>query len=172
MGWLFSKRWCATDPDLVPDLFKYPELRWLDREGIQIIPMVLLAVACQLLGGLHGLVWAFGVSSILVWHGSFAVNSFAHLVGRKRYVTGDESRNSWLLALFTSGEGWHNNHHHYPGSAQQGFFWWQVDPTYYVLRLLQLLGLVWDLRDVPKKSLEGPLVPHPPAKVAMAKPVL
>jgi stearoyl-CoA desaturase (delta-9 desaturase) len=157
MGWLFSNRWHATDPKLVPDLYKYPELRFLDREGIQVIPFLAIAVGCFLVGGLHGLIWGFGVSSVMVWHGSFAINSFAHLIGRKRYVTTDESRNSWVLALLTTGEGWHNNHHHFPGSARQGFFWWEFDLTYYVLRVLELLGLVWDLRRVPEASLAGPL---------------
>ena len=158
IGWLFSKRWGSTDPTLIPDLYKYPELRWLDREGIQAIPIVAVALACLLLGGMHGLLWGFGVSSVMVWHGSFAINSFAHLVGRQRYVTADESRNSWILAILTAGEGWHNNHHHFPGSARQGFFWWEVDLTYYVLRVLELFGLVWDLRRVPDDLLAGPLL--------------
>jgi stearoyl-CoA desaturase (delta-9 desaturase) len=160
MGWLFSKRWSSTDPSLVPDLYQFPELRWLDREGIQVIPMVIVALACLLLGGLHGLLWGFGVSSVMVWHGSFAINSFAHLIGRQRYATTDESRNSWILAILTTGEGWHNNHHHFPSSARQGFFWWEVDLTYYVLRVLEMLGLIWDLRQVPESLLAGPLLPQ------------
>jgi stearoyl-CoA desaturase (delta-9 desaturase) len=158
MGWLFGNTWTTTDPKLVPDLYKFPELRWLDRTGIQILPTVALGLAFLLLGGAHGLLWGFGVSTVLVWHGSFAINSFAHRFGRQRYVTGDESRNSWILAILTTGEGWHNNHHHYPSSASQGFFWWEVDLTYYVLRGLELLGLVWDLRRVPEPMLAGPLV--------------
>jgi len=158
VGWLFSKRWSATDPTLIPDLTKYPELRLLDREGIQAIPIVAVALVCLFLGGIHGLLWGFGVSSIMLWHGSFAINSFAHLVGRQRYVTSDESRNSWILAILTTGEGWHNNHHHFPSSARQGFFWWEFDLTYYVLRGLELLGLVWDLRPVPEHLLAGPLI--------------
>ena len=158
MGWLFGGTWSVTDPKLVPDLYKFPELRWLDRPGIQILPAAVLGLAFLLLGDVHGLVWGFGVSTVLVWHGSFAINSFAHRFGSQRYVTGDESRNSWVLAILTTGEGWHNNHHHYPGSASQGFFWWEFDLTYYVLRGLELLGLVWDLRRVPERLLAGPLV--------------
>ena len=157
MGWLFSNRWHATDPKLVPDLYKYPELRWLDREGIQVIPFLLLALGCLLVGGIHGLVWGFGVSSVMVWHGSFAINSFAHLFGRRRYATADSSRNSFILAILTTGEGWHNNHHHFPGSARQGFFWWEFDLTYYVLRGLEVVGLVWNLQRVPPEFLAGPL---------------
>ncbi len=164
MGWLFSKRWNTTDPTLIPDLYKYPELRFLDREGIQAIPIIAVALLCLFLGGIHGLLWGFGVSSIFLWHGSFAINSFAHLVGRQRYVTSDESRNSWLLAILTTGEGWHNNHHHFPSSARQGFYWWEFDLTYYVLRGLELLGLVWDLRPVPEDLLAGPLITEPLAR--------
>jgi stearoyl-CoA desaturase (delta-9 desaturase) len=149
MGWLFADTWSSTDPKLVPDLQKFPELRWLDRPGIQHLPAVALALACLLLGGMPGLVSGFFVSTVMVWHGVFAVNSFAHRFGRQRYVTADESRNGWLLAILTCGEGWHNNHHHDSGSARQGFFWWEVDLAYYVLRGLALLGLVHNLRCVP-----------------------
>jgi stearoyl-CoA desaturase (delta-9 desaturase) len=158
MGWLFADTWNTTDPKLVPDLYKFPELRWLDRTGVELLPAIALGLTCLLLGGLHGLVWGFFVSTVMVWHGSFAINSFAHCFGRQRYVTGDESRNHWLLAILTCGEGWHNNHHHYPGSVRQGFFWWEVDLTYYALRGLELLGLVWNLRRVPDRLLAGPLV--------------
>jgi stearoyl-CoA desaturase (delta-9 desaturase) len=80
----------------------------------------------------------------------------AHLYGRKRYETGDESRNSLVLAILTTGEGWHNNHHHYQSSANQGFLWWQVDVTYYLLRLMSLTGLIWDLRTPPPHVVEAP----------------
>ena len=148
----------TVEATLIPDLYKYPELRLLDRAGIHAIPMVAVALLCLFLGGIHGLLWGFGVSSIMLWHGSFAINSLAHLVGRQRYTTSDESRNSWILAILTTGEGWHNNHHHFPSSARQGFFWWEFDLTYCVLRGLELLGLVWDLRPVPERLLAGPLI--------------
>jgi stearoyl-CoA desaturase (Delta-9 desaturase) len=157
MGWLFADTWDSTDPKLVPDLYKFPELRWLDRTGVDVLPTIALALVCLFVGGLHGLVWGFFVSMVMVWHGSFAINSFAHVFGPRRYATGDESRNNWLLAILTCGEGWHNNHHHYPGSVRQGFFWWEVDLTFYVLRGLELLGLVWNLRGVPDRLLAGPL---------------
>jgi stearoyl-CoA desaturase (delta-9 desaturase) len=161
MGWLFADSWNSTDPKLVPDLCKFPELRWLDRNEVQLLPAVALALLCFFLGGLHGLVWGFFVSTVMLWHGSFAINSFAHKFGRQRYVTGDESRNHWLLAILMCGEGWHNNHHHYPGSVRQGFFWWEVDLTYYVLRGLEMLGLVWNLRHVPDHLRAGPLLASP-----------
>ena len=111
--------------------------------------MFALGLAFLLLGGPHAFVWGFLVSSVLVWHGSFAINSLAHLFGSRRYETSDDSRNSFLLALATTGEGWHNNHHRHPSSARQGFRWWEIDVTYYVLWLLARLGIVWDLRGPP-----------------------
>jgi stearoyl-CoA desaturase (delta-9 desaturase) len=149
VGWVLSSNWNKTDPAMVKDLVRFPELRFLNRGFMEVVPMVALALAFLLLGGIHAFVWGFLVSSVLLWHGSFAVNSLAHLFGRQRYETGDDSRNSFLLAVATTGEGWHNNHHRYPSSARQGFRWWEVDVTYYVLWLLARLGIVWDLRRPP-----------------------
>jgi stearoyl-CoA desaturase (delta-9 desaturase) len=106
-----------------------------------------------LAGGWGWLVWGFFVSTVLLWHGSFLVNSLAHVFGRRRYPTPDDSRNSFLMALLTLGEGWHNNHHHYMASARQGFFWWEIDVTYYLLKLLAWCGLVWELREPPPHVL-------------------
>jgi stearoyl-CoA desaturase (delta-9 desaturase) len=93
-------------------------------------------------------IWGFCVSTILVYHCTFAVNSIAHLWGTQRYNTKEESKNNFFVALLTFGEGWHNNHHHYPGSARQGFYWWEIDITYYILKLMSYIGLIWDLRTV------------------------
>jgi stearoyl-CoA desaturase (delta-9 desaturase) len=141
----------------VPDLAKYPELRFLNRPGINVLPSALLGLAFLLVGGLPGLIWGYMVSTVLLWHGSFAINSLTHMFGSRRYETKDNSRNHWLLAIITTGEGWHNNHHHYPSAANQGFFWWEVDLTYWVLRAWQSMGLIWDLRRPPADVLAGPL---------------
>ena len=95
------------------------------------------------------LVWGFFISTVVLVHATLSINSLAHRFGKQRYNTGDESRNNALLALLTLGEGWHNNHHHYPVSARQGFFWWELDISYYLLKGMARLGLVWDLRTVP-----------------------
>jgi stearoyl-CoA desaturase (Delta-9 desaturase) len=155
IGWVISPEWDRADPKLVSDLSKYPELRFLDRDIINMLPTVLLALAFLLLGGAHGLVWGYFVSTVLLWHGSFAINSLTHLFGKRRYATTDDSRNSFILALVTTGEGWHNNHHYYQSSANQGFRWWEIDLTYYVLRLLALCGLIWDLRRPPRAVVEA-----------------
>ena len=89
---------------------------------------------------------AFFLSTTALYHVTFAVNSIGHTVGRKRYETRDSSRNGFLLAMVTGGEGWHNNHHRYPTSERQGFYWWEIDVTHYVVTLLSWIGLVWDVR--------------------------
>ena len=99
--------------------------------------------------GWQMLVWGFFISTIACYHGTYTINSLSHVFGKQRYRTGDESRNNWFLALITLGEGWHNNHHHYPSSARQGFYWWEVDITYYMLKVMSWLGIIWDLRAVP-----------------------
>jgi stearoyl-CoA desaturase (delta-9 desaturase) len=156
VGWVLRSEWVGTDEGLVKDLSRYPELRFLNRSSLEIVPMAALGLGFLLVGGLPGFVWGFLVSSVLLWHGSFSINSLAHVFGRRRYATTDDSRNSLLLAIATTGEGWHNNHHHYPSSARQGFRWWQVDVTYYVLWLFARVGLVWDLRQPPPEITAEP----------------
>jgi stearoyl-CoA desaturase (delta-9 desaturase) len=99
---------------------------------------------------------------VLTYHGTFVINSLAHVFGKRRYATTDTSRNSLLLALITLGEGWHNNHHHYQSTANQGFFWWEIDISYYILRALSWVGLVHDLRTPPKHILDKQLVRDEP----------
>ena len=155
IGWIMGPQWDRTDRTMVSDLAKFPELRALDRQGLNILPTILLALAFLWIGGGHALVWGYFVSTVLLWHGSFAINSLAHLWGTRRYATSDDSRNNLFLALLTTGEGWHNNHHHYQSSANQGFRWWEIDVTFYVLRMLEALGLVWDLRRPSREVIEG-----------------
>jgi stearoyl-CoA desaturase (Delta-9 desaturase) len=153
VGWIFARERGEADYTLVRELARYPELRVLNR--VQNLPAVFLAVACYLAAGWEGLFVCFFLSTVLLYHGSFAINSLAHVWGTQRYATGDDSRNSWCLALLTMGEGWHNNHHYYQSATRQGFFWWEIDPTYYLLRLLSWCGLVWDLREPPCAVVEG-----------------
>jgi stearoyl-CoA desaturase (delta-9 desaturase) len=152
VGWILSDTYDKTELHLIRDFARYPELRWLDRN--HWVPPVTLAVSLFLIGGWGALVWGFFLSTVLLWHGSFTVNSLAHLFGRRRYPTTDTSRNNWWLAIITLGEGWHNNHHFYMASVRQGFFWWEVDVTYYVLKVLSWARIVWDLRVPPPHVLE------------------
>ena len=157
--------WFMTDYALptflkeIPDWVKFKELRFINR--YDWIAVLFLALGCYFLGewatfeawtgmnGLSMLAWGFFLPTVLLYHATFSVNSLTHMFGKKKYETGDESRNNWLVSIITFGEGWHNNHNFFPGSARQGFSPWEIDPTYYGLRLLSLLGLVSNLRPVP-----------------------
>jgi len=166
LGWFLARENFATRGELVCDLAKYPELRFLDRFDV-LVPILFagllyctgewLAFAhpAAATDGLMLLVWGFFISTVVLYHATFTVNSLAHTIGRRRYATRDGSRNSLWLALLTFGEGWHNNHHHFPGSARQGFHWWEIDFTYYALRLLAAAGLIRDLRPVPARVREA-----------------
>lgn len=147
MGWIFAKKHDTTRLDEVPDLAKFPELMFLDRH--QLVPAVVLGVICFLIDGLPGLLIGFFLSTVFLYHGTFFINSLAHVHGNQRYVTGDDSRNNWWLAVITLGEGWHNNHHAYQRSTRQGFRWYEIDITYYVLKAMSWVGLVWDLGEPP-----------------------
>jgi len=153
MGWIFAARHDRADFTKIADFARYPELVWLHR--FEQAPSLILAVAIFLIGGWTQLVIGFFWSTVAVYHATFCINSLAHVHGRQRYVTGDDSRNNWLLALITMGEGWHNNHHAYQASVRQGFRWWEYDPTYYLLKLLSYLGVVWDLKKPPAAVLRN-----------------
>jgi stearoyl-CoA desaturase (delta-9 desaturase) len=172
IGWITSRRNFPTDYSQIPDLAKYPELVFLNRFDI-VVP-ALFATSLWALGsllhhvapGLHTtggqmLVWGFFVSTTALFHGTASINSLAHLMGRRRYETSDDSRNSFILALVTLGEGWHNNHHRYQSSTRNGFYWWEIDITYYGLRALSWTGLIWGLKPVPASVLaEGERAEH------------
>ncbi len=161
IGWITCKGNFPTNLKAVPDLAKFPELRFLDRFET-VVPFFLASllfatgallnsVAPQLgTSGMQMLIWGFFISTIVLFHGTCTINSLSHLMGGKRYKTSDESRNNLLLALITLGEGWHNNHHHFSASVRQGFYWWEIDITYYFLCLLSWTGLIWDLTPVPQ----------------------
>ena len=160
LGWFLSHAHFPTKIERVKELAKFKELQFLDRFDI-LVPTI-FAISIFSLGVLLGkyapslgtngwqlLVWGFVVSTVALYHGTFSVNSLAHVWGKRRYATRDHSRNNLFIAIITLGEGWHNNHHHYPGSASQGFFWWEIDLTYYGLKFMEKCGLIWDLRMVP-----------------------
>lgn len=161
MFWFTCRSNFKTREELITDFNRFPELRWIDRFDI-LIPVTLGALVFLVgeflnsyfpqLGtsGPQFLVWGL-ISTVVLFHATCSTNSLAHLFGKRRYQTGDDSRNNFWIALITLGEGWHNNHHHYPASVQQGFHWCEIDITYWILVLMSKVGLVWDLRLVPKK---------------------
>ncbi len=147
VGWILCDKYNKTETDAIKDFAKYPELVWLDKHD-WVAPWT-LGFACYLIAGWSGLIIGFFLSTVLLWHGTFTINSLAHVWGRRVYDTTDTSRNNAALAVITGGEGWHNNHHRYPWAARQGFRWWQIDMTYYVIRVFSWLGIVHDIRPVP-----------------------
>jgi stearoyl-CoA desaturase (delta-9 desaturase) len=157
VGWILASRYNETKIDRIRDFAKYPELRWLNK--YHLLPPLGLAAVLGLIGGVPMMIWGFCVSTVVLWHGTFTINSLSHVIGRRRYVTTDDSRNNWFLALITLGEGWHNNHHHYMSTANQGFYWWEVDFSYYALKMMSWVGLVWDLRTPPRHIRDAHLVP-------------
>ncbi len=162
IGWVLCRAYGTIQHDRVKDLNKYPELRFIDR--FHVLPVLSLIGLLYGVGtwfdalypelgvsGLQLIMWGFFLSTVLVYHATFCVNSVTHIVGSKRFENDDESRNSWWVALITFGEGWHNNHHRWPLSARQGMYWWELDFSYYLLKGLEAVGLIWDLKVYPKK---------------------
>ncbi len=153
VGWIFYRQHDKADLMKVGDFTGFPELMWLHR--LELAPAIALGFLCFLVGGWPGLVVGFFWSTVLVYHATFCINSLAHVRGSQRYLTADDSRNNWLLAIFTMGEGWHNNHHAYQSSVRQGFRPWEIDPTFYLLKALSWLGIVWDLKTPPPSVLRN-----------------
>ena len=163
VGWFLHREGQITQWALIPNLLKYRDLRFLDR--FYPVPPLMLAAATFVFGsaleryapvlgtsGWQMLVWGFFISTVLLYHGTFTVNSLAHIFGKRRFSTEDNSRNNLFVALITLGEGWHNNHHHYATSERQGFYWWELDISHYTLRVLSWFGIVWDLRPPPSSA--------------------
>jgi stearoyl-CoA desaturase (Delta-9 desaturase) len=165
IGWIMSPHNNATNFSQVRDLAKFPELRFLNR--FYMIPPTVLAVCLFCIGkwgqaafphtgitAFQFLVWGFFISTVLLYHITFSINSLTHLIGRRRFQTNDDSRNSLLLGILILGEGWHNNHHRYPGSERQGIYWWEIDITHAILTALSWCGIVWDLHAPPRRIYE------------------
>jgi stearoyl-CoA desaturase (delta-9 desaturase) len=153
VGWIFDRKNDSTDLVKIDDFSRYPELVWLHK--YELVPAIVLAVLCFLIAGWSGLFVGFFWSTVATYHATFCINSLAHVHGNKRYVTGDDSRNNWILAFFTMGEGWHNNHHAYQASVRQGFRWYEYDFTYYILFGLSKLGIVTAMEMPPEAVLKN-----------------
>ena len=157
VGWVISGRFRSRPEGSMRDFAGYPEL-WLMDMVFSWVPGLSLGALCYYIDGWSGVVWGFLISTVFLYHGTFLVNSACHVWGTRRYATSDQSKNNWWAAILTLGEGWHNNHHHYQSCARQGFKWWEIDVSYYILRGLGFVGLVWDIREPTAKVLEQKLV--------------
>lgn len=165
MLWFFRRGNFSLHDHRIKDLLKYPELRLLEK--FDWVPFLLLFLACYFLGsllaayfpalntsGLQLLVWGGLVSTIVLYHATYTINSLAHVFGKRRFNTNDDSRNNIWLAFLTLGEGWHNNHHRYPAATRQGFYSGELDISYILISLLAAIGLAKDLKPVPVHILE------------------
>lgn len=164
LGWFMSREGFKTDYSVIKDLAKFPELRFLNRfDGL--VPLLFAMLMFGLgefiahywpnagTNGWQMLVWGFFISTVILFHATFTINSLGHVWGKRRFKTRDDSRNNFWLALLTLGEGWHNNHHRFASSARQGFYWYEIDISYAVLKVLSWLRIVNTLKPVPEKIL-------------------
>jgi fatty-acid desaturase len=148
LGWVLFGEAHHNDTALMsryaPDLGRDAFYRWLTT--YHWVPLTVLGFALLAIGGWPLVNWAIFLRVVVGLHATWLVNSATHLWGRRRFTTGDDSKNSWWVALLTFGEGWHNNHHAHPTSARHGLAWYEFDPTWVELRFLRAIGLVWDVR--------------------------
>jgi stearoyl-CoA desaturase (delta-9 desaturase) len=107
------------------------------------------------MGALLGFFWGGLARIFLVHHVTWSVNSICHLWGSRPFCGDDESRNNPIVGVLAMGEGWHNNHHAFPNSARHGLWWWQLDFSYLIIRLLELLGLAWDVKVPAAQAIEA-----------------
>ena len=122
-----------------PDLCNDPFMVWLSKYNY--VPLLILSVMLFAVGGWPFLLWGVFFRVTMGLHATWMVNSLTHFWGRRRFATHDDSRNNWLVALLSFGEGWHNNHHAHPTSARHGLAWYEIDMSWMAIRLLQLVGL-------------------------------
>ena len=154
MGWMMTDAAFNEKGTNARDLHKFPEIKFLQRHYVWLVvaqPLALFLFGAWLgeaynTSGLQMMVWGFFISTVFTWHVTFMVNSVCHRWGARPYDAGDASTNNVFIGLLGFGEGWHNNHHKFPSSARHGLVWWQLDTTYLLLRLLETLGLVRDLK--------------------------
>jgi len=163
--WFLRRGNFPLHDDRIKDLLRYPELKLLER--VDWIPFLLMFCCCFLLGnflsinhpglntnGLQLLFWGGFVSTVVLYHATYTINSLAHVFGKRRFNTGDDSRNNVWLALLTLGEGWHNNHHRYPAATRQGFYRGELDVSFILIKMFATFGLAKDLKPVPLHILK------------------
>jgi stearoyl-CoA desaturase (Delta-9 desaturase) len=155
MGWLCSPAAISPRHDLVRDLARLPEMRFLERYyyGVTLGYAAALYAVGETLGidGWQLVLWGSVMSTVFTNHAIWSANSICHRFGARRFSTRDDSRNNVFVTLVTLGDGWHHNHHYCPSSARHGFLWWEIDINYALLRLLAALGIVWDLKLPPAR---------------------
>ncbi|MBV8803052.1 MAG: acyl-CoA desaturase, partial [Gammaproteobacteria bacterium] len=164
-GWFFNKNILNTDLSKVKSLAKFPELIFLNKYHYLLAPLQISILYylgnAHLIGayvnGVQCVIYGFFLSTFLVLHTIFFINSIAHLPGcggYRRFHTRDMTRNNAWFSILSMGGSWHNNHHRYASTAKAGFYWWEIDLTYYIIKLFSFFSIVWDVRTVPNKIIE------------------
>jgi stearoyl-CoA desaturase (delta-9 desaturase) len=136
----------ATYERYAPDLTRDRYYVWLNKS--YYLPSVVLLIGLLAFGGWGMMLWGMFLRVTVGLHATWLVNSATHLWGRRRFLTLEDSRNSWWVALLTFGEGWHNNHHAFPTSARHGLSWYEIDVNWWGIRILQLLGVARAIKRV------------------------
>ena len=161
VGWIFIHTHRAAKKRYAPDLIADPVVAWVDRTfilwallGVFVVPFALgWLIGGSVMAGVTAILWGGAVRVLLLHHATYSINSLCHFFGRRRFATDDHSRNLAWLSLVTFGEAWHNNHHAFPTSAAHGLRRFELDPTAWVIRLLERAGLAWDVvRISPEKQ--------------------
>lgn len=129
-----------------PDLAKQPFYVWLTQ--FHYVPQIVVALFLLWLGGWPMVLWGIFLRTTLTWHVTWFVNSATHVWGYQRFMSNDDSRNNWWVALLSFGEGWHNNHHAHAASARHGLTWYEFDLNWIVIRALEWLGIAKDVRTI------------------------
>jgi stearoyl-CoA desaturase (delta-9 desaturase) len=168
VGWMFRGVDRANPERYAKDLLADPAISAINRTfplwvlvGLAFPFGLGVALTGSLFGGLTGLLWGGAVRILFLHHATFSINSLCHFFGRRRFTTGDQSRNLAWLALPTFGEAWHNNHHAFPTSAHHGLTRWQLDPGGWLIDALQRLGLAWDVVRIAPNTQRNKLATGP-----------
>jgi len=141
MGWTFKR-----SPHIYHLVANLNSAFYLFLDGVHFLFNIPLAILLYYWGGWSFVIWGIFVRTVLVWHSTWSVNSFAHVWGYTNYKTNDNSKNNWIVALLTFGEGWHSNHHAFQTSARHGIKWWEYDITFYIIKLLESIGLATSVK--------------------------
>jgi len=156
IGWLLVGESKHNNTNLMakyaPDLARDPFYVVLNK--YHWVPVLILAAVLYAIGGLPVMLWGTFVRIVFGLHATWLVNSATHMWGPRRFETRDDSRNNWLVALISFGEGWHNNHHAFPASARHGLDRGQIDVSWWIIRGLERLGLVWNVKVPDNAQLE------------------
>lgn len=142
--WIIDKKHSNVDYSYVKHFTKYKELMFLNK--YHMLPMISLGILTYLIGGFSVFIFGYVLSSILIYHSYWSINSISHIFGYQTYNTKDDSKNNFLLSILTFGDGWHNNHHKFPQKANTAIKWYEIDLVYQCMKILNFFKIIWDVK--------------------------